>query len=138
MSSVVQPVVERTHSRNVRELRASRSAAVATTFTESVPHSCVARWKRRNTRTVSDIASGESSPPLKTPSPKRVTSRSSWISFSRPACRRAIFRRTEFDPMSMAAKVGIDGDQYSQNGGVAQPENALAADALLGFDNQTS
>jgi MOSC domain-containing protein YiiM len=67
----------------------------------------MARLKRRNTRTVCVIASGESSPLLNTPSPRRVTSRSSWISFSRPACRREIFRRTEFDPMSMAAKVGI-------------------------------
>src|ERR1039458_8741277 len=108
MISIVQPVVERTHSRNVRELRASRNAAVATTFTESVPNSCTARLKRRNTCTVCDIASGESSPPLKTPSPNRVTSRSSWTSFSRPACRREIFRRTEFDPMSMAAKEGFD------------------------------
>ena len=30
-------------SDRARELRASRNAAVATTFTESVPHSCVAR-----------------------------------------------------------------------------------------------
>src|ERR1019366_5186848 len=109
MISIVQLVVERTHSRNVREWRASPNAAVATTFTESVPHSCTARLKRRNTRTVSDIDSGESSPPLKTASPNRVTSRSSWTSFSRPAWRREIFKRTEFEPMSMAAKVGIEG-----------------------------
>ena len=104
---MVQPVVERTHSRKARELRASRKAAVATTRTESVPHSWMARLKRRSTRTVSDMDSGESSPPLNTPSPKRVTSRSSWISLSRPPCRREIFKRTEFEPMSMAAKVGI-------------------------------
>ena len=50
---------------------------------------------------------GESRPLPKTDSPKRVTSRSSWISTSRWATRREIFSRTEFDPMSTAAKVGI-------------------------------
>src|ERR1700677_133685 len=127
--SMVQPVVERTHSTNARELRASRSAAVATTLTESVTHSWTARLKPRSTRTVSDIASGESNPPLNTPSPNRVTSRPSWICFSRPPCSREIFNRTEFDPISMAAKVGIEGDLlltvFSQITGTAQPEQTV-------------
>src|SRR3954453_8905833 len=58
------------------------------------------------------MASGDSNPLRKTDSPKRVTSRSSWISTSRCATRREIFRRTEFDPISTAAKGGIQ-QQFS-------------------------
>src|SRR4051812_20279269 len=58
------------------------------------------------------MASGESSPLRNTDSPKRVTSRSSWISTRRCATRREIFKRTEFDPISTAAKVGIQ-QQFS-------------------------
>src|SRR5581483_1681618 len=57
----------------------------------------------------------ESRPPRKTDSPRRVTSRSSWMSTKRCATRREIFRRTEFDPMSTAAKVGIQ-QQFSPCG----------------------
>ena len=107
MISNFQPVAERTHSRNARELRASRKALVPTTRTTSAPAFCTARWKRRSTFTVSAMASGESSPVRNTHSPNRVTSRSSWISCSRRPVSRAIFNRTELDPISTAAKVGI-------------------------------
>src|SRR5215472_15329242 len=43
----------------------------------------------------------------KTPSPRRVTSRSSCNARSRPDFKRAIFNRTEFEPISTAAKVGM-------------------------------
>ena len=43
MISTFQPVAERTHSKNARELRASRNALVPTTRTESAPASCMAR-----------------------------------------------------------------------------------------------
>src|SRR5947209_17022411 len=53
------------------------------------------------------MASGERNPLLKTDSPSRVTSRSSWISTKWCDARREIFKRTEFDPMSTAARVGM-------------------------------
>ena len=40
--STFHPVVDRTHSRKARELRASRRALVATTRTESAPSCCTA------------------------------------------------------------------------------------------------
>src|SRR5581483_6115925 len=108
MISTLQPVVERTHSRKALELRASRRALVPTTRTRSQPSFCTARWKRRRTLTVFAMASGERMPERNTDSPRRTTSRSSWISRSLPRVSREIFRRTEFDPMSTAAKVGIN------------------------------
>lgn len=43
MISTFHPVVDRTHSRNALELRASRNALVPTTLTVSAPASCTAR-----------------------------------------------------------------------------------------------
>src|SRR6266567_4957487 len=54
------------------------------------------------------MESGVRNPEPKTPSPKRVTSRSSWRARRRPHCRRAIFSRTEFEPISTAASVGME------------------------------
>ena len=109
MTSTVHPVTEWTQSINRSRLWASRSALVATTRTASTPYSCEARWKRRRTLTVSDMESGESTPPgdLKTNSPSRVTCRSSCMTLRRRRTRRAIFNRTELAPISTAAKVGI-------------------------------
>src|SRR5580692_10831694 len=107
MISTRHPVADFTHSRKAWELRASRSALVATTRTVSVTICCVVRWKRRRTLTVSAIDSGVRNPERKTPSPSRVTSRSSCRALSLPLCRRAIFRRTELEPISTAANVGM-------------------------------
>src|SRR6202140_1748956 len=105
--STRQPVADRTHCRNAWELRASRNGLVATTRTLSVTICCVARWNRRRTFTVSAMESGVRNPEPNTPSPKRVTSRSSWRARRRPACSRAIFSRTELEPISTAANVGM-------------------------------
>src|SRR6516225_445263 len=56
---------------------------------------------------VSDMAWGSSTPLAKTLWPNRVTSRSSCSVSRRPRTARAIFKRTEFEPMSTAANVGI-------------------------------
>src|SRR5215475_4435083 len=53
------------------------------------------------------MESGVRHPVLTTTSPRRVTSRSSCNARSRPDCKRAIFNRTEFEPISTAAKVGM-------------------------------
>src|SRR6202035_1034111 len=105
------------------ELRASRRALVATTRTESVTICWVARWKRRSTFTVSAIDSGVRKPERNTPSPSRVTSRSSWMERRRPRVRRAIFSRTELDPISTAAKVGMrQGQQFTCQVSLGHPE----------------
>src|SRR6202162_1229107 len=58
--------------------------------------------------------SGVRNPERNTPSPSRVTSRSSWIARRRPRVRRAIFSRTELEPISTAAKVGMrQGQQFT-------------------------
>src|ERR1700679_2318453 len=54
------------------------------------------------------MASGEMSPVSKTLPPRRVTSRSSARVLSRCACTRAIFNLQELEPMSIAAKVGMN------------------------------
>src|SRR5580692_3353166 len=120
MISTSQPVVDRTHSRNALALRASRNALVATTRTESAPAFWTARWNRRSTFTVVAIASGDRKLLRNTDSPKRVTSRSSRMLLRRCLVRRAIFRRTEFDPISTAARVGMaEGQQCTVEEGCA-------------------
>src|SRR5580692_3974728 len=113
MISTRHPVADFTHSRKAWELRASRSALVATTRTVSVTICCVVRWKRRRTLTVSAIDSGVRKPERKTPSPRRVTSRSSWTGRRCPRVRRAILSRTELEPISTAAKVGMRQGQFT-------------------------
>src|SRR5438105_14663168 len=56
---------------------------------------------------VCSIAFGEKEPVRKTLSPRRVTSRSSWRVWRRLPRVLAILRRTELEPISTAAKVGI-------------------------------
>src|ERR1017187_5341922 len=53
------------------------------------------------------IASGEMTPVWKTLSPRRTTSRSSCSVLRRCCCTDAILRRTELEPISIAANVGI-------------------------------
>src|ERR1035437_4349169 len=53
------------------------------------------------------MACGSSVPLAKTLSPRRVTSRSSWRVSRRPRTALAILSRTEFEPISTAAKVGM-------------------------------
>src|SRR5579862_1353766 len=53
------------------------------------------------------MESGVRKPEPKTPSPSRVTSRSSCRERRRPACKRAILSRTELEPISTAANVGM-------------------------------
>src|SRR5208283_1583293 len=66
------------------------------------------------TFTVSAIDSGVRKPERNTLSPSRVTSRSSWMGRRRPRVRRAIFSRTELEPISTAAKVGMsEGQQFT-------------------------
>ena len=132
-------MADRTHSRNACALRASRRALVATTRTLSVTICCVARWKRRSTFTVSAMESGVRNPDPNTPSPRRVTSRSSCRAWRRPACRRAILSRTEFEPMSTAANVGMGRPtvymyavRSSPQFGEAVREEGFAAEKLRG------
>src|SRR5664279_930390 len=56
---------------------------------------------------VSDIAWGSREPLANTLSPRRVTSRSSWRVCRRPRTDSAILRRTELEPISTAANVGM-------------------------------
>src|SRR5450631_2986423 len=56
---------------------------------------------------VSDIACGSREPLANTLSPRRVTSRSSWRVRKRPRTDFAILRRTELEPISTAANVGM-------------------------------
>src|SRR5215475_5814394 len=63
---------------------------------------------------VAAIASGEITPVWKTLSPSLVTSRSSCNVFNRCICTDAIFNRHEFDPISIAAKVGISPQYLTQ------------------------
>src|SRR5581483_3021060 len=58
------------------------------------------------------MASGEMRPDSNTDDPSRVTSRSSCSVFKRCDTTRAIFRRQELDPTSIAAKVGM-GPRYT-------------------------
>src|SRR2546423_13285615 len=76
------------------------------------------------------MASGERNPLLKTDSPSRVTSRSSWISTKWCEARREIFRRTEFDPMSTAAKVGMR-KQCSKHSAFGNQHSALSIQPKL-------
>ena len=95
-------------------------AAVATTRTESVPRfTCMARWKRRKTRTVSDMASGENIPAAEDAF-TQASDLTVFVDFLQPPGLQArdFPDGTEFDPISMAANVGhsCDGegdDQYS-------------------------
>src|SRR4051794_37408390 len=58
------------------------------------------------------MASGEIRPDSKTLEPRRVTSRSSCRGFNWCDTTRAILRRQELEPTSMAAKVGM-GPRYT-------------------------
>src|SRR5437870_5088747 len=85
------------------------------------------------------MASGASNPVANTAAPRRVTSRSSWITTRRPRSRRAIFKRTELAPMSTAAKTAMRRRLYAGSmkmrlaGGTAtstvQRQNPTADDA---------
>src|ERR1700687_4312643 len=107
MISTRQHAAARTHCTNAWEWRASRNALVAPTRTLSVTICCVARWNRRRTCIVSAMESGVRNPDPKTPSPKRVTPRASWRARRRPPWSRAILSRTELEPISTAANVGM-------------------------------
>jgi len=104
--SIVHPVVERTHSRNVREFRASRSAASLPlapnpcAFLDGAieapqhAHRLRHRFRRKQSAAKHTFA--------------QASNFTVFVDFFQPpAFRREIFRRTEFDPMSMAANVGI-------------------------------
>ena len=105
--STRHPVAERTHSRNAWELRASRSALVATTRTLSVTICCVVAVK--TAQNLHGLGHGLWS--QKSGAEHSFTKTGDFAILvqgtQRPACSRAIFRRTELDPMSTAANVGM-------------------------------
>src|SRR5579872_414236 len=67
------------------------------------------------------MESGVRKPEPNTPSPSRVTSRSSCSGRRRPPCNRAIFNRTELEPISTAAKVGMGSPTVYMRKGCTSP-----------------